>query len=58
MFNNIQIKIALSEKGLHQYDLARMLGIAESTCSKMLREELPREKQKEILELIRGKQND
>lgn len=55
--NNLQIKVALSEKGLRQYDLARLLGIAESTCSKMLREELPQDKQKEIINLIKGKQN-
>ena len=58
MFANLEIKKALADKKLHQYDLARLLGIAESTCSKMLRDELPKEKAAEILKVIEGVNND
>lgn len=58
MFTNLEIRKALADKKLHQYDLARILGIAESTCSKMLRDELTEEKTAEILKVIEGVDND
>lgn len=58
MVTNKRIRIALAEKGLRQYDLARLLGITESRCSVMLRKELSDEKTAEILDLIKGVQND
>lgn len=52
-YSNLTIRLALAEAGMHQYDLARLLGIAESTCSKLLRDELPEESQKRIAEIIK-----
>ena len=58
-YSNLIIRLALAETGMHQYDLARLLGIAESTCSKLLRDELPEESQKRIAEIIKkGANND
>lgn len=54
MANNIKIRVALAERGLKQYDLARILGISEPACSVLLRDELPPERTQEILQLISG----
>lgn len=50
---NIAIHVALAEKGMRQYELAHLLGCSESRVSNMMREELPEEKQKEIIEMIK-----
>ena len=50
---NIAIHVALAEKGMCQYELAHLLGCSESRVSNMMREELPEEKQKEIIEMIK-----
>lgn len=58
-YSNITIRLAMAEAGIHQYDLARLLGIAESTCSKLLRDELPKETQERIVGIIKkGANND
>ena len=49
---NQEIRDRLDECGIKQYDLARMLGITEFTLSRKLREELPEDQKKKILELI------
>ena len=58
MIKNTRIRVALAEKGLRQYDLARIMGISESACSLMMRNELAPEKVAEILKLIEGEKND
>lgn len=53
--NNLEIRQAMKEKRLFNYELAEMLGISEFTMSRKLRNELPQEEKKRILELIRSK---
>lgn len=56
---NKKIKIALMTSGLRQYELARILGISETTLGRKLREELPEEEQDRIVGIIEeGGQND
>ncbi len=50
---NAKIKIAMTEVGLHQWEVARLLGIHEGSLSRRLRDELPAEEQDRIVELIR-----
>ena len=55
---NIAIYVALAEKGMWQYELAHLLGCSEGRVSILLREELPEEKQKEIIEMIKKGANN
>lgn len=57
---NAQIREALKKNGLCQWQLAKRLGINESVLSRRLREELPEEETKRILEVIEkgGTKND
>lgn len=49
---NIPIRNALKEHGLHTYNLGDILGKSEATITRMMRHELPKEKQTEIINLI------
>ena len=51
---NKVIREALSAYGLHQWQLADLLGIQESALSKKMRYELPEDEQKAILILIKS----
>lgn len=51
---NQKIELALMETGLRKYQLAKLMGISESTFGRMMREELSDEKQEEIVELIKS----
>ena len=44
------------KRGMKQYELAELLGIADSALSRKLRKELPDEEKQRILEIIRGKE--
>jgi len=50
--NNKKIRIAMMESGIRQWELAKLLGISESTLTRKLREELPDEEQDKIVEII------
>lgn len=57
---NIEIKDALKEANMKQWQLAELLGITEWTLSRKLRKELPEADKTEILDLInkeRGESN-
>lgn len=57
--NNLRIRIAMTEKNVRQWELARLMGVSESVLSRRLREELPEEEQDRIVKLIeRGENND
>lgn len=49
---NKKIRLALMEHGVTQYELARILGVSESTIGRKLRVELSEEETEEILRLI------
>lgn len=49
---NKKIRMKLLEYDLKQWQLAKLMGVSETTVYRMLREELPAERQKEILSLI------
>lgn len=51
--NNLLIRIAMTESGTRQWEAAQILGVHESTFSRMLREELPELEQQQIADLIR-----
>lgn len=56
---NKTIKMKLAEYEMTQYDLAKLLGVSETTIYRRLREELPEEEQDRIVEMIeRGESND
>lgn len=50
---NQRIREALKEAGLYQWELAKIMGIGETTISRYLRVEMPEEEQDKIIELIR-----
>lgn len=52
--NNLEIRQAMKEKRLFNYELAEMLGISEFTLSRKLRKELPDEEKERILDVIRN----
>lgn len=49
---NIEIRSALKEKRMYNYELAEMLGITEWTLSRKLRKELPQDEKQKILDVI------
>ena len=49
---NKKIKDALKKNNLRQWELAKRLGMNESVLSRRLREELPEEETKHILDVI------
>ncbi len=51
--NNVKVRIAMTENGLHQWEVARLLGIHEGSLSRRLRDELPAEEQDRIVAMIR-----
>lgn len=54
--NNMEIRTELLRVGMKQYELAELLGIADSALSRKLRKELPDEEKQRILEIIRRKE--
>ncbi len=50
---NTKIKIAMTKEGLHQWEVARLMGIHEGSLSRKLRDELPSEEQDRICQLIK-----
>lgn len=53
---NQEIRNAMKENNIKQWELAEMLGISENTMCRKLRKELPDEDKQRILEIIRGKE--
>lgn len=51
--NNLEIRQAMKERRMFNYELAELLGISEFTLSRKLRNELPQEEMERILNLIR-----
>ena len=49
MMNNIEIREAIKESGFKHWQIADMIGIADTTFCRMLRRELPEDKKQEIL---------
>lgn len=49
---NARIREALKSSGLHQWELALLLGIGESTLVRNLRQELPEDEQRRIIDVI------
>lgn len=50
--NNLLIREALFRTGVKKWQLAKLMGISEPTLYRMLRENLPEDKQMEIVNLI------
>ena len=49
---NTLIKEALKKAGLTQWELARILGVGETTLSRRFRDDLPEEEQRESVKQI------
>ena len=49
---NMAVRNALKEHGMPQWKLATMIGISEVTLIRWLRQELPEDYQKELIEMI------
>ena len=49
---NCKIKMRLMEYGIRQFELAKRLGISETTLYRRLREELPKEERNRILSIV------
>lgn len=52
MTKNKRIRLKLAEYELTQYDLSKLLGVSEMTVYRKLRDELPKEEQDQIIDLI------
>ena len=52
--NNLEIRQAMKERRMFNYELAELMGISEFTLSRKLRNELPQEEKERILNLIRN----
>ena len=50
--NNVLIRVAMAQYGLTQWDVAKKLGVSESTFYRMFRDDLPEEEQKRIVSII------
>lgn len=56
--NNKKVRIAMMECNMKQWQLAKLLEVSESTVNRMLREELPEDDQKRLVEIIEGGESD
>lgn len=52
---NERIRKELKSNGMFLWQVAKVLGVSESTLIRWMREELPENKQKEILNIIKQK---
>lgn len=52
IMNNIEIRQAIREKRLHNYEVAAALGVSEFTFSRKLREELSPEQREHVMRAI------
>ena len=52
-YKNANIRIALIEADMAEYELAELLGIADTSLSRKLRRELPEKEQQDIIAKIR-----
>lgn len=50
--NNLRVRKAIEEKGLPNYEVARLMGYREECFSRLLRYELPDEVQDELVKAI------
>lgn len=50
--HNLSIRIALIKNNVRQWEVARELNMSESVFSTLIREELPEERQAEIVRVI------
>lgn len=50
--NNIEIRTAIKESGFKHWQIANMIGVADTTFCRMLRRELSENKKQEILTAI------
>lgn len=50
--NNFKVRNAIREKGLKQYEVAKLFGVCEEVFSKRLRYELPEDVQEKLIEKI------
>ena len=50
--NNLEVRLAIKEARLFNYEVAAKLGISETYFSRKLRQELTQEEKRKILELI------
>lgn len=51
-YKNAKIRIALIEADMAEYELAELLGIADTSLSRKLRRELPEKEQQDIIAKI------
>ena len=54
VFNNIEIRQAISDKRLRYYEVADALGIHAESLSRMLRKELDGEQKQRVLDAIKS----
>lgn len=57
-FNNLEVREAISAKGLLYYEVAKLIGVSDTSFSRMLRYELTPERKTEILTAIGGSADD
>ena len=53
IMNNKRIREELVRNQMFLWELAKMIGVSESTMTRMMREELPDARQDELIDLIR-----
>lgn len=54
MENNIEIRNAIFTNNIKKWEIASKLGVTDSTFSRMLRTEMPKEKKEKILDIIKN----
>lgn len=57
MTNNKKIRLVMFENDLRMFELAKLLGISETTLYRRLRTELPKEEQDRIVKIIKERSN-
>ncbi len=53
--NNLKVKIEMTKRNLKQWQVANLLGISESVFSRKMRNELSKEEQEKIIDVIKRK---
>ncbi len=56
--SNFEVRQAIRESGLCAYQVAELIGISETSFSRLMRRELTPERKKQILTAIKGRSSN
>lgn len=56
--NNLLLRTEMMKEGIKQYELAKLMNVSVNTLVRRMREEMPKEEQKRLIELFKNNRKD